>query len=1382
MTTDYLKQLQLTKQLEQKAREAARIHRTSEERLTEAQCALDRAREDGLPLAEAEAAHAEAANAFARRDYPTVLACSARCLELLAGQRRTCIQEFLDAARAAIAPIPKAESDAELTSLFDETAAMCEQGHLEKAQSLAEQARDRAERYADRCLHERMERARELILLTERLGLNGEGEDILSSAENMREGEDRADKWRQLDACMDLLHGIFSEHFDSHREIIDNIVAKGDAANVDLLPLTRMLREGQAALELGDYETSINLIEQAMKEKDSIISMAVQERLAALQEECTILEEWGADLCTFKEAALLVEGEEGECTLPPLLQASEALREARVSVVLQAINDIRPRLLLARRLQLDISPILARLEGIRETAGEDLDSALAGVAAAEELTDAALWGHAELAEELQRTMELFLSARQVGISPGPAGALVTESRLCAIAGEIETAHNRMVDARESVYCALQDAGTRKGLSALSILSEAMAIGADVEEEGAKLMRVLEELRRGEVNGTVAELCRITNILREESERTAHAWVDHAAEVLSYSSIDFSDLTERLEEAGDLATRGEALSAALLSEDIVAEGRSRQSAMIRKLSNRIRRLMDICRQMGDDPFALDPLAFERSSEPEETIYFLEGALQDLRAFVRGKLGTYMVQLSRSMIEARKKDISIINVQKIADEANRKLKSGDVEMGFAGLRHAEAELETTIALHAEVHGQMISLSRLMDEVELPPGSSAREHFEETERLFEQGMYNKAQATSQACLREIETVAAAALAPRRLQECQDLAALTEQMEMDAKTLKSAIQKAENHVRNGLAEEALSTLREGWDSGIQTIQEGLGEQIEIVTRRLAWARRLGSDVKEAQKILAEADPLLEERRYLDTFKTIRLAAAEGDRSMAHVYIAHEEVARAASMLEDAVEFGIDTKEASTLLAQARKDLREEKISMAQEKARGAQEIIHRAASDMLSRSIDKLEREHDAPALRGEDLGRTGHEPQAVLKILKEGGLYQAIWEMERYERALLEVGGSRSQASTILDQVRSCPTSSAMAPILPAAEAAFSRGAFEECTALLRTAERERAALEALQGRRRAILSKLRKQVEREGQTIATEALLDEMSGAAPVQFWKLHREVLSLLDREATEERQEKAAGLIDALRALLILESDDLPPAARRLLSCPISQLDADDLNLSFQMREEAEQAIQRAMRSAREAQHCMDATRSALVGASTLLSSGFLTLSASMAREAQHALGWTMGQRREMWGEHHELLARVKAAEEQGADGKTARALLARAIIATPQEARDIMTAARAQVEAEERAIFPVIHLEAERMVEGEGKWKTVEISLINDGGTAVDLRAEAEGGELRGALPRVLTPGQRKVSLDIRGTDSIRLSYRPLFSRDEKTLIMTLE
>ena len=414
---------------------------------------------------------------------------------------------------------------------------------------------NRAERYADRCLHERMERARELILLTERLGLNGEGEDILSSAENMREGEDRADKWRQLDACMDLLHGIFSEHFDSHREIIDNIVAKGDAANVDLLPLTRMLREGQAALELGDYETSINLIEQAMKEKDSIISMAVQERLAALQEECTILEEWGADLCTFKEAALLVEGEEGECTLPPLLQASEALREARVSVI-QAINDIRPRLLLApppRHLS-----HTGKTGRNQETAGEDL--VVLWPAGSGELTDAALWGHAELAEGFSAQWNYFSPpARWESLGPASVG-----NRVAPVCHRWRSDRSQSHGRREESVLRPRDAGTGRTFR-VSILSR-RGDGADVEK-GRQTPEVLEELREGS-GGTVAELCRITSILREESEGTC---VGRPCRRYCLTPPSTYRSTERLEEAGDLATR-EALGAALLSE-ILSRGRS-----------------------------------------------------------------------------------------------------------------------------------------------------------------------------------------------------------------------------------------------------------------------------------------------------------------------------------------------------------------------------------------------------------------------------------------------------------------------------------------------------------------------------------------------------------------------------------------------------------------------------------------------------------------------------------------------------------------------------------------------------------------------------------------------------------------------------------------
>jgi DNA-directed RNA polymerase specialized sigma subunit len=67
LTSEYLKQLQLTKQLEQKAKDAAKTRRSAEEKLSEAEKGMTVAQAMGADVKEVQRALADGRAAFAKR-------------------------------------------------------------------------------------------------------------------------------------------------------------------------------------------------------------------------------------------------------------------------------------------------------------------------------------------------------------------------------------------------------------------------------------------------------------------------------------------------------------------------------------------------------------------------------------------------------------------------------------------------------------------------------------------------------------------------------------------------------------------------------------------------------------------------------------------------------------------------------------------------------------------------------------------------------------------------------------------------------------------------------------------------------------------------------------------------------------------------------------------------------------------------------------------------------------------------------------------------------------------------------------------------------------------------------------------------------------------
>jgi hypothetical protein len=81
LTGDYIKQLQLKKQIEQRAKEAAKSREAAEEKLVQAEDSLKLAKKMDAPSAESEKYLTEASSFFKEKDYRSSVSLSTKSLD-----------------------------------------------------------------------------------------------------------------------------------------------------------------------------------------------------------------------------------------------------------------------------------------------------------------------------------------------------------------------------------------------------------------------------------------------------------------------------------------------------------------------------------------------------------------------------------------------------------------------------------------------------------------------------------------------------------------------------------------------------------------------------------------------------------------------------------------------------------------------------------------------------------------------------------------------------------------------------------------------------------------------------------------------------------------------------------------------------------------------------------------------------------------------------------------------------------------------------------------------------------------------------------------------------------------------------------------------------
>ena len=1364
MSSDYLKQLQLTKQLEQKARELARERREAEARLAAARDALSFARKFDLDVADVEATLAAASEAFSQREHAASMAHADECLRKLRDIEQKGAATIAESVHMMLGAIG---GSAELEERLDKALMS---SRPDEALALVDAIRADVDKEAGERLKRRAARAHELLRYADSIGVRADigSEDIDAVLVRLSDsGPEPA--WDHLDMLTERLLAPFRSLFDKRCSDITDLVAQASRAEVDLSTLTDLVDEAEDALRSCEAERAFELLGEAEKHRPDILNEGVRQRINVLKGEAYEVGEKGGKLSVFKEELRRSEKAAGAKSLEPLHRASEALQEARTEVLMNAICTLRPRLLLSHRLGVDISEALSLLdEARRSLTSRKLSDALGCTERARGVLDAGLSGHFALSDELGRTRELFLAMRDLRLPQGEPSRMVAESRELALSGKLDEARSLLVSAAARLNTLMFDAGIRRAISGITGLSQAIAVGAKVDDQRERLLDALKEFRNGQPHA-VSELEDISSLLQSASSEAVAERVRCASERISSPPVDLSGLTPRIDDARRFLDEGKLLNAVCIARDVEAEAMARQRDVSIIMSRKAEDLLALSRVLGCTSETVEHkmgLA-QRFVDPADTAAIYADVISYAAHLIRDELTSLLARLSRDIATARRNGVWVDKASKLSEDAAHRLNADDVKGCHQTMLEARTELERLAALHIDLYNRIAFLSRALGSSGLPPKNPAQARIDATKRLFEAGKYDGARVSAAASLQVLEASAAASLVPGRIENARDLVALLQDMSLDLPDIHSLMQKAKEAHQRDRHEEALSYLKDIEQAASETIRKGLKERMDETSSRLAHCSILGCDVASASNILGRAASLLNESRYQDALRAVRFASSEGERLLALFRSVEANLERGEMFLEEAEEFGVQVREAHALLKRAHEEMHSGKQSLALERGRMVHELTFNAVSARLDILLNEIESKHALSDLAGYDLRSWGIDRQTVSNALHRGPRW-AYMAAERYDEILSDVAEMRSRALSVLD---------AISPNTPAREAkaareAFERGDFSHCIAVLAPVMAEEPMRSALWRRRLTILDELRDRASITPDT-AVDHLLDAMATAPPKRFWVLRGEVLEAISLRQREVRRKRIGQLIDSLRAITLLRAGSMSDLAERFLSCPLSELRDDDLRLVEELSKEAEEAVVAEIERARN-DGARDAAHAALAEAEALLKDGSLTLAARAVREAHLARDWTVEERAALWRECTELVRNVSALEALGGQLEEVRDLLQESLISSPDRSREAMADAWSLVMKEGRLLLPAIRVEVLHMAPSADGWNRVSTVLVNEGGIAVGLRTVA--GEIRGVLPDFLPPGERCAEFEVRRDAAVRLLYRPLLSSKEES------
>jgi len=957
---DYVKQLQLAKQLEQKAREAARGRETAEAKIEEATALLSKVKEMQAASAETEKLLTLANQNYSDKDYKEALSYAVRSVEASVRARRERLQDMLREARSLldrVSELGKAEDETERA--LKKASDSIDSGDLDEAYGLCRDAWDIAERNANRVLSDAFGQAQSSLLFAEKLELKVDKQK--TALRNCREALESGDVGKSVELIRSLsgaLRSMTLDRFVQRAAKLEGLLSLERGFPMQLQEAHAKMAKGRELISLGKVEDAFNALDDAEDVFSRAFGKVAGQRISELKRRADNVSRWRkVDLGDLEGDARRLELDERYMEAVALLDSARGkVREAEKEVLLRYMAAIQPRLKLAHLTKKDVSPAIAKMdEARRALQGDDLNRAFALAEEARDTVEERLQGYDQVELELKKAQSLRSRCDDLGLGCAEGGKLMATARRQAMQGDYSGAVETLRSSQRSYRLSLEN-HFATGIMRLEMkLASAMRLGADVTEESSALESLTSKVRNGDfelVHGsliTIGEAVeeRTRNAVGEElgraeailSRYTTGAEVERARASLSEARAKFEG--KEFQAAHDLVS-------ATLSE-LMAQ---RRESLDRSLRDG-RAMLEMAKQLGAESVTLrDKMQraeeLRSSGRMDEATVLADEVLSYGRSIVSLEIDQQLTDIMQRAANARREGVEVGEAEHLGEQASSALHHDDLAQAFELTIKARNSLNEVLAMHQSLkerleEGEAMMAEARRNNAEVAEASEALVH---AGMLLRSGRYADSREALDRAEQYLRRQAPEFLLSYGLKRMAEMGRLREKLghrDSEERLAKLGSLDASN-LEASLS--ALSQLRQEWEGEIAA---SLHTELNKCQKELDKTAAAGFTVGHVQQILSGGRAALEARRMADAMRAVELVRSELDQTQQSDRRLTDALAQLEESVEQLKEMKADVKDVTVLLEQSRALRRTGNVSAAADAAQRALERSQNIARERV-------------------------------------------------------------------------------------------------------------------------------------------------------------------------------------------------------------------------------------------------------------------------------------------------------------------------------------------------------------------------------------------------------------------------------------------------
>lgn len=970
MTSSYLKAMQLTKQLEEKAKEEKKNRQLAEDELLKVEEAIKSAEASDIETANANKFFTKANAALEEKNYRDALSLVTQANEQIKKDFKAGVESILKSAGELMDMSKDIGADVSGgLALMEEAKKSLNEEDFDKAITFAKQSWELFEKIAQEHLSEAFSNAQSMIVLARNSGEDvANSEALLEDARKAIETQEYSVAFSRLKECLESVGTGLSAQID---ELLDEAKGYQITANelgADISRVEELVQRTEEEIGKSNMEAALSSARLSKSEAEKTINRAIGDFIE--QQKITMIDaekldadlEKGSDLLERAAAALKI----GDYTdaISTVKEAASEIQNAQFQKVLESISQSRSKFVAANKVGADLGEAMDYLNNAREALKEcqfqeALDMAKKGDAVVDEIV--------KEFEDIENTIaeleDQVSKGKDRGIDLASAEETLKSAKEALEARDFEGVQSYVSKLKGDINNASYSYATDCIETAELVISAGDKLGANLEEPETMMKGAIDATKQGEFQEAI-KLAEQSTTRAEEIIKIHVSNTIASAELAIYDAenVDIETVQDLINgakqdfEAFAFDSSFEKADKALNMLETAQSSKARDQVRKMDLAVQAAKKMD-CDVKGLEDVGKRCIEYLNNREFPDALDEAGKAYKDAMNLQYVAAERMFGEAKLAAIEAKKLGIDISDMREALKRAKLAFSEERFEKTYKESDSAKVAAERQIRLHKEAYDTITQAAAMVAEAKKNKAEvkQVMAILTSAKSMFEHFDYENARKEAEKAIEETKKVVMLYTAADKLTAVKGYVKILETLDgIEIEELNTKVQEAKNHLKKKDYGNALALSEETEKNAAQMLESGISNLISSAESTIMDATDIGIDVSAQSKELEQARKNLHENNYNAAVSSARKSMKEVEKIKELSQRAAVEIKLAQGALNEGETLHADMGKAKEALNQALTELKssnyEKAIQLASESTAEARQSIETFVSETIN------------------------------------------------------------------------------------------------------------------------------------------------------------------------------------------------------------------------------------------------------------------------------------------------------------------------------------------------------------------------------------------------------------------------------------------------